>query len=375
MEPTRSRILLLYGTRPEAIKMAPVVDALRQRPDRFDLTVCSTAQHRGMLDQVERVLHLQPDLDLNLMREGQTLNAFAARALTAIDQTLAQRTPDWVLVQGDTTTAMVGALAAFHRGVRVAHVEAGLRTGSIRSPFPEEANRRVIDLLAAMCFAPTEKAGRALRAEGIAEENVHVTGNTGIDALLRVAALLPALPADAVRRDVLVTVHRRESFGAPLAEILAALADLARAFADVRWIFPVHPNPNVREPVFQALERLPNVELCEPFDYLELVQRLRCARLVVTDSGGLQEEAPTFGCPVVLVREHTDRSEAIESGLAVLAGTSRAGIVQTVQRLLTDPVAYGRMAVARNPFGDGRASARIVAALAGETVTPFQALV
>jgi UDP-N-acetylglucosamine 2-epimerase (non-hydrolysing) len=329
-----------------------------------------------MLDQVERVFHLRPDVDLDLMRHGQTPNELASRALAALDRVLVERRPDWLLVQGDTTTAMAGALAAFHRGVRVGHVEAGLRTGDLTAPFPEEANRRIADLLAALCFAPTEGARRLLLAEGVAPERIHVTGNTVIDALELAAARLPEMDAEpegAPGGEVLVTLHRRESFGGPLAEIATALADLARAFPKVRWVFPVHPNPNVRAAVQRILGGSPNVELHEPFDYLELVRRLRRSRLVVTDSGGLQEESPTFGCPVVVVRERTDRPEAVAAGLAVLAGSSRLRIVAAVTRLLTDPAAHRRLPGGANPYGDGRAAERIAAALAGESFAPFRA--
>lgn len=367
MTPPR-KVLLLYGTRPEAIKMACVAKALEQRPDRFTVTLCATAQHRELLDQVEALFGLQPDLDLDLMRPDQALNELAGRAFTALDRVLAERAPDWVLVQGDTTTAFVGAFAAFHRGVKVGHVEAGLRTGDLRRPFPEEANRRAIDLVADALFAPTERARRALLAEGVPPRSIHLTGNTVVDALQHVAGRLPPEPP---RDEVLVTVHRRESFGAPLAEVFAALRELAAALPAVRWIYPVHPNPSVREPALSLLSGLPNVELHEPFGYLELVRRLRTARLVLTDSGGIQEEAPTFGTPVLVLRDTTERPEGIEAGVARLVGTDRARIVTEALRLLTDEDARRRMASAGNPYGDGRAAARIVAALAGEELEPF----
>lgn len=362
------RIMLLYGTRPEAIKMAPVAAALRRRPERFELTLCTTAQHREMLDQAQELLGLRSDLDLDLMRPDQTPNELAARTLAALDAVLVDRRPDWLLVQGDTTTAMAGAVAAFHRRVRVGHVEAGLRTGDLRQPFPEEANRRIVDLLADELFAPTERAGRLLLAEGVPEEHVHVTGNTGIDALQSIAA---RLPAPSPRDEVLVTVHRRESFGPPLEEVLAALRELAGEFSGTRWVLPVHPNPQVQEPVRRLLAGLPNVELHPPFDYRELVQRLRAARLVLTDSGGIQEEAPTFGKPVLVLRETTERPEGVEAGVARLVGTDRRRIVAEARRLLTDESAYRRMARQINPYGDGRAAERIVARLAGEVMAPF----
>ena len=357
------KILVLYGTRPEAIKMAPVIQALRRRRDRFAVTVCTTAQHREMLDQVQDLFDVRADIDLDLMRPDQSLNTLASQAFAALGPVLARLSPDWVLVQGDTTTAMAGAFAAFHRGVRVGHVEAGLRTGDLRHPFPEEANRRAIDVVAEALFAPTERACAALRAEGVREERIFLTGNTVVDALQHIARRLPeGEKAD----EVLVTVHRRESFGEPLTGIFAALRELAESFPAVRWVFPVHRNPNVREPARRLLSGLPNFELHEPFDYLELLRRLRGARLAVTDSGGLQEEAPTFGTPVVVLRETTERPEGVEAGNALLAGTDRRRIVAEVARLLRDEPARRRMVAVANPYGDGHAAERIAAVLAGE---------
>lgn len=365
-----SRVLLLYGTRPEAIKMAPVVAALRRRPDRFALTLCATAQHREMLDQVQALFELEPDLDLGLMRPDQTPNELAARTFAALDPLLAELRPDWVLVQGDTTTAMAGAFAGFHRRVPVAHVEAGLRTGDLAQPFPEEANRRVVDMLASALFAPTPGAAERLRAEGVPSERVFVTGNTVVDALQAIAARTPA-PRTA-GDEVLVTVHRRESFGAPLARVFAALRDLAAEFPAVRWIYPVHPNPSVEGPVRERLTGVPNLELLPPLDYREMVQRLRACRFVLTDSGGLQEEAPTFGKPVLVLREKTERPEGVEAGIAKLVGTDPARIVVAARRLLTDPVEHRRMTAGGNPYGDGRAAERIAAVLAGEEFVPFR---
>jgi len=368
-DPRPLRILTVYGTRPEAIKMAPVIAALRRRPDRFEVTVCATGQHREMLDQVQELFGLVPDLDLRLMRPDQSLNGLAAAALAALEEVLAERRPDWLLVQGDTTTAMSAALAAFHRGVRVGHVEAGLRTGDLQRPFPEEANRRVVDLLAAALFAPTGRSGRALLDEGTAPERVHVVGNTVIDALGSLA--LPA-PPEGGRTEVLVTAHRRESFGAPIRGVFAALKRLAEAFPEVAWIYPVHPNPNVRGPAFEILQGLPNVELCEPLDYQSLIVRLAACRLVLTDSGGIQEEAPAFGKPVLVLRETTERPEGAEAGVARLVGTNPERIFDETARLLRSGEAWQRMARAVNPYGDGHAAERIAAILAGEPWTPFQ---
>jgi UDP-N-acetylglucosamine 2-epimerase (non-hydrolysing) len=370
MERLPLKILVVYGTRPEAIKMAPVAGALRRRPGAFEVTVCTTGQHREMLEQVQDLMGLAPDLDLRLMRHDQTLNGLSAAALAAMDEVLAARAPDWLLVQGDTTTAMAAALAAFHRGVRVGHVEAGLRTGDLARPFPEEANRRIIDALAAVLFAPTERAGRALLAEGRDAARVHVVGNTVIDALQS----LPVEREDAPggRPEVLVTVHRRESFGAPLREIFAALRRLAESFPGVDWIYPVHRNPNVRGPAFEMLGGLPNLELHDPFDYRELVRRLARCRFALTDSGGIQEEAPTFGKPVLVLRDTTERPEGVEAGVARLVGTDRERIFEAAAELLTSEAAHAAMARAVNPYGDGQAAERIAAILAGEPWTPFQ---
>ena len=363
------QILLLYGTRPEAIKMACVAAALRRRPDRFAVTVCVTAQHRELVDQGLEDLDLRPDVDLDLMRPEQSLNDLASRALAAVDLQLTERAPDWVLVQGDTTTALAGALAAFHRGVRVGHVEAGLRTGDLGHPFPEEANRRMIDLLGSALFAPTDRARRALLAEGVPAERVFLTGNTGIDALQRIGSRLgPAAPRD----EVLITVHRRESFGAPLVEIFTAVRELATALPYLRFVLPLHPNPRVGEPACRLLSGLPNLDLRPPLAYREMVDALRSARLVLTDSGGLQEEAAAFGTPVLVLREKTERPEGVEAGVARLAGTGRSEIFAQALRLLTDDEARRRMAAAVNPYGDGHAAERIAAILAWEPWEPFQ---
>ncbi len=359
--PPPLRIMVLYGTRPELIKMAPVVRELRCRPESFTTVLCTTAQHRQMLDQMHEVFGLRPDLDLDLMRADQGLNDLAARAFAALDRALDETAPDLLLVQGDTTTAMAGALAAFHRRVPVGHVEAGLRTGDLARPFPEEANRRIVDLVADLCFAPTGLAGRLLAAEGVPAERIFVTGNTVVDALGWISSLLPAEPP---RDEVLLTVHRRESFGAPLREIFGAVRELAAAFPGTRWVYPVHRNPNVWGSAHEMLAGLPNVELHEPFDYLELVRRLRAARFVLTDSGGIQEEAPTFAKPVLVLRETTERPEGVEAGVARLVGSDRRRIVAEATRLLTDSEVQAAMSTAVNPYGDGHAAERITEALA-----------
>ena len=366
--PPRQRVLAVYGTRPEAIKMAPVIAALRERPERFDVQVCATGQHREMLDQVQQLFGLVPDLDLGLMQPDQTLNGLAAAALAALDRVLVEQRPDWLLVQGDTTTAMAAALAAFHRGVKVGHVEAGLRTGDLQRPFPEEANRRIVDLVADALFAPTARAAAVLRAEGSDPARVFLVGNTVIDAL---RSLPEAAAPPPERAEVLITVHRRESFGAPLAGIFAALRQLALEFPEVLWVYPVHRNPNVRGPARELLGGLPNLELHDPFDYRELVRRLARCRLVLTDSGGIQEEAPSFGKPALVLRDTTERPEGVEAGVARLVGTDPARIVAAAAELLRPGAPYAAMARAVNPYGDGRAAGRIAAVLAGEPWTPF----
>lgn len=362
-------ILAVYGTRPEAIKMAPVIEVLKRRPDAFSVRVCATGQHREMLDQVQEIFGLRPDLDLNLMRHDQTLNGLAASALEAVDGILAASRPDWLLVQGDTTTAMTAALAAFHRGVRVGHVEAGLRTGDLQRPFPEEANRRIIDLFADALFAPTGRSRDTLLAEGCDERRVHVVGNTVVDAL---GWLAPDPGAEGERPEVLITVHRRESFGEPLRGIFMALRRLAERFPEVLWIYPVHRNPNVRGPAYEILGGVPNLELRDPLDYRELVALLARCRFALTDSGGIQEEAPALGKPVLVLRDTTERPEGVDAGVARLAGTDPERIFAEASRLLTDRAAYLAMARAVNPYGDGRASERIAAILAGEPWEPFQ---
>ncbi len=368
------KVLVVYGTRPEAIKMAPVIAALRRRTERFAVTLCTTGQHRELLDQAQELFGLRPERDLRLMRTAQALNQLAAAALDAMDTVLVEEQPDWVLVQGDTTTAMAAAVAAFHRRVRVGHVEAGLRTHDLKRPFPEEANRRIADAVSTALFAPTPRAAEALRRAGCDPAAVHVVGNTVVDAL---EMLRPEL-ADAAQPDgpggpleVLVTLHRRESFGEPVRHVLAALRRLALAFPAVRWVFPVHPNPEVRGPAHEALGSLPNLELHEPFDYRQLLARLARCHFVLTDSGGIQEEAPTFSKPVLVLREATERPEGIEAGVARLVGTDGDRIVAAASQLLGSPAAYARMARAVNPYGDGRAAERIVAILAGEPWTPF----
>jgi UDP-N-acetylglucosamine 2-epimerase (non-hydrolysing) len=364
------RVMSVFGTRPEAIKMAPVVRALRASPQHFESLVCVTAQHRTMLDQVLDVFGLHTDHDLDLMVPGQTPSGVAAGILEQLPPVLKRARPDVVLVQGDTMTTFGAAFAAYLEKIPSAHVEAGLRTGNRWHPFPEEMNRILTTRIATLHFAPTKQARDALLAEGIPASDVHLTGNTVIDALLQTVRpdyvfRTPALAGlDSARRLVLVTTHRRESFGDPLRSICAAVRELANQFPDLQFVLPVHPNPHVKETVQASLSDLPGMFLIEPVDYVEFVHLMARAYLILTDSGGVQEEAPSLGKPVLVLREVTERPEGVEAGTAVVVGTDRARIVSRASDLITCKDAYHRMANAANPYGDGRASERILGALA-----------
>lgn len=359
---SRLRTLFVFGTRPEAIKLAPLVREFRRRRDVFRTRICVTAQHREMLDAVLRVFAIKPDHDLDIMRPGQTLFDVTGRALTRLEPVLETERPDVLLVQGDTTTAMVAALAAFYQRIPVAHVEAGLRTYDLQQPFPEELNRRLISPLAEFNFAPTPAAARNLFAERIPRAKVFVTGNPVIDALRQVtsrrASGVGRHPRPAARRMILVTAHRRENFGTPLENICRALRTLAETEPDLEIVYPVHPNPNVRVPVEQRLGAVPNIRLLPPLDYLPFADLMRQCYLILSDSGGIQEEAPALGKPVLVLRDKTERPEAIRAGTAKLVGTDPERILRAARRLLHSRAAYDRMARARNPFGDGRAAER-----------------
>jgi len=365
------RVLFIFGTRPEAIKLCPVIRWMRSAAPGLDVKVCVTAQHRAMLDQVLECFDVRPDYDLDLMTPGQTLAQITARVLSALDPVLASAGTDMAVVQGDTTTTMAGAMAAFYRRIPVAHVEAGLRTGDLAHPFPEEMNRLVTARLTALHFPPTESARRNLLAEGIAGHRVVVTGNSGIDAVLHVARELgqgrlspqPWPWLDAGRKLVVVTAHRRESFGGGIERICDALAQLA-ARPDVQVVYPVHRNPNVLDPVTGRLEGRPNMVLLEPLEYVSFVDLMRRAWLIVTDSGGIQEEAPSLGKPVLVMRERTERPEAVEAGTVKLVGTDTRKIVSEAALLLEDEAEYSRRSRIHNPYGDGHASERITAAIA-----------
>jgi len=356
------RVLAVVGTRPEVIKLAPVLNRLR-RERNVAVRLCVTAQHRGLLDGMLRVFGLQPHADLDLMRARQTPGEVLRRTLRGLDRVLARQRPDLVLVQGDTTTALGAALAAFHRRIPVAHVEAGLRTGDLRCPFPEEANRVLIDRVSALLFAPTAAARRNLLREGVRPGRIVVTGNTVVDALRWAAGRPHRLRHPALRRLgpgplAVVTLHRRESWGAPMAEIFQALLEAARRLPDLRWVYPVHPNPAVRLPARRIL-RHPRILLTPPLDYLDFVHLMKRARFIVTDSGGIQEEAPSLGKPVVVAREKTERAETLGRG-STLAGTSRPALLRALLRCAAQK---SRPPRAANPFGDGKASDRITHAL------------
>jgi len=369
------KILIVFGTRPEAIKLFPVVAALRA-VGGLDVRTCITAQHRGLLDQVLAIAGLTPDIDLDLMEPGQSLDRLTARLLTGLGEVMDAECPDRVIVQGDTATAMVGALAAYYRKVPVSHVEAGLRSGDIWQPWPEEVNRRIVAPIADQHFAPTDTAAEALRRENIAPATIHVTGNTVIDALLATQARLEADPAMAAglddiaarfadKRVILVTTHRRENFGEGMENIARAIGRIADR-DDVAILFPVHPNPNVVSVMDRLLGDRANVARIDPLDYPHFVRALGLCHIALTDSGGVQEEAPALGKPVLVMRETTERPEGVVAGTAKLIGTDSDRIVSEIFTLLDDSSAYSAMARAHNPFGDGHASARIARIVADE---------
>lgn len=368
------KILSVFGTRPEAIKMAPVVKELEKHPDRFESLVCVTAQHREMLDQVLELFHIRPDYDLDIMRPGQDLFDVTSNVLQGLKPVLEKERPDLVLVHGDTTTTMAASLAAFYCRTRVGHVEAGLRTHNKFAPFPEEINRRVAGTVCDYHFAPTDAARQNLLGEGVTGESIFVTGNTVVDALLSVADMIGRDASlqrrftadfsflDPSKRLILVTGHRRENFGQGFENICHALATIARRHGDVEVLYPVHLNPNVQEPVKRILGKggLTNIHLIEPQDYLPFVYLMNRSCLIITDSGGVQEEAPSLGKPVLVMRETTERPEAVAAGTVQLVGTDMERIVAAASHLLSDADAYRAMSLAHNPYGDGKAAERIV---------------
>jgi len=359
------KILIIFGTRPEAIKMAPLVLKLRQE---LDIKVCVTGQHREMLDQVLKLFKIIPDYDLNLMKPNQNLANLTSEVLNGVTHVLKQEEFDWVLVQGDTTSTMAGAMAAFFQKVPVGHVEAGLRTYDLESPFPEELNRQVTSKMARLHFAPSVESKRNLLNEGFSENNISITGNTVIDALHRVlehsSPMDVELPFELQQsRMILVTGHRRENFGSGFQQICEALRIIALKQPDIQIVYPVHLNPNVREPVNRLLSNLPNIHLTEPLDYQQFVHLMSQSTLILSDSGGVQEEAPSLGKPVLVMRDTTERPEAVEAGTVKLIGVNQQTIVDETMRLLNNYDAYQKMAFAHNPYGDGTASEKILEAL------------
>jgi UDP-N-acetylglucosamine 2-epimerase (non-hydrolysing) len=373
MEP-KLRVMVIFGTRPEAVKMAPVIKALREHPDEIEVTVCVTAQHREMLDQVLDAFDITPDIDLDLMIPNQKLAQLTARIFTGLEPVLEQNKPDWLLIQGDTTTVMVAAILGYYQHIKIGHVEAGLRTHHKWQPFPEEINRRIAAVVTDLHFAPTENNRQNLLGEGIPDQLIEITGNPAIDAL-RIISQQAAPPevemllkeigvADGNRRLVLVTAHRRENFGQPIMDICHALKRLAETYHDqIAIVYPVHLNPNIQEPVFQSLSGIKNIRLMPPLDYLPLVHLMKHATLILTDSGGIQEEAPSLGVPTLVLRQHTERQEGVTAGTLKLVGTDSDQIFLEACHLLVDPEAHAAMAGAVNPYGDGYAADRIVAAL------------
>lgn len=368
------KVLSVFGTRPEAIKMAPLALAL-QADSRFESKICVTGQHREMLDQVLALFKLSPDFDLGVMRPGQDLTDVTVAILAGLKSVFLNYKPDVVLVHGDTSTTLAASLAAYYQRIPVAHVEAGLRTGNIYLPWPEEGNRRLVAALASMHFAPTDAARQNLLKEGISCANIVVTGNTVIDGLLKVVSALSSDSSlkqqlneqfsflDLQRRMILVTGHRRESFGRGFENICQALSEVADIFPDVDIVYPVHLNPNVREPVNRLLAGIDNIHLIEPLDYLPFVYLMNRSYLILTDSGGIQEEAPSLGKPVLVMRDVTERPEAVAAGTVRLVGADTSAIVSNLRTLLTDQAAYQSMAYAHNPYGDGEACARIIDSL------------
>jgi UDP-N-acetylglucosamine 2-epimerase (non-hydrolysing) len=371
------KVLSIFGTRPEAIKMAPVVKELAKKDGMIISRVCVTAQHRQMLDQVLGLFDIKPDYDLNIMQESQTLSQLTANVLSQLEPILRQEKPDWVLVQGDTSTAMAASIAAFYAHIKVGHIEAGLRTFDKWHPFPEEMNRKITGLVSDLHFAPTEASRNNLLREGVDPSTVTVTGNPVIDAFQMIAHRPydarndPVKDISTGKRIILVTAHRRENFGKPLVEICGALQEIAERYMDVQIVYPVHLNPDVREPVYRLLGKIPNIILLSPLDYFPFVQLMKRAYLVLTDSGGIQEEAPCLGKPVLVLRDVTERPEAVAAGTARIVGTDRKRIVAETICLLENNLAYNQMAQASNPYGDGLAAERIVSVLCGEKVAPF----
>lgn len=373
-------MMVVFGTRPEAIKLAPVINDIKMRGRSRDLVVCSTGQHKEMLEQTMAVFGICPDINLSIMQDMQTLPELTSRLMLALSNAFAEQKPDAVIVQGDTTTAFIAALAAFYLKIPVAHVEAGLRTGHPYSPFPEEMNRTMISRIATWNFAPTQKASDNLTRERVNERSIHLVGNTIVDAIemlrirgcLTAGAILENLKPFVSGKTILITSHRRENLGSGLIQICEAIRLLAARYPDMDFVFPVHMNPQVRTTVFTSLANIDNVHLLPPVDFMTslYLQSLSC--LILTDSGGIQEEAPSFGVPVLVMREFTERSEGVDEGFSVLVGTETENIVHTAERFLRNPEIENKLSERPNPYGDGLASKRIVGALFGERVESFR---
>ncbi|WP_444924281.1 non-hydrolyzing UDP-N-acetylglucosamine 2-epimerase [Microbulbifer sp. DLAB2-AF] len=368
------KVLIVFGTRPEAIKMAPL--SLRLKGDsRFETKVCVTAQHREMLDQVLSLFELNPDYDLNLMKPGQNLTDLSANILTGVSKIITKANPDMVLVHGDTTTTLIASLASYYNKIPIGHVEAGLRTGNLYSPWPEEANRKLTGSLATLHFTPTENSKINLLNDGVSEDQIYVTGNTVIDSLLEVVRKLDNNQSlyegltrdfsflDDTRKLILVTGHRRESFGGGFERICKALVEISKSHPNTQIVYPVHLNPNVREPVNRLLKHVDNIYLIDPLDYLPFVYLMNRSNIILTDSGGIQEEAPSLGKPVLVMRDTTERPEALLAGTVKLVGTDTSNITSELSRLLTDNDEYKKMSYAHNPYGDGQACNRIIESL------------
>ena len=363
MSQTPLKVMPIVGTRPEAVKMAPLINLLRSRPAEFDVHVCATAQHRDMLDQVMQAFDVTYDSDLDIMQHGQTLTEVTTRALAGLEGVLKEVKPDIVLAQGDTTTVLAASLAAAYAQIAFGHVEAGLRTDNKFDPFPEELNRRLTTQITDLHFAPTDQSKRNLLRDGVDEKAIYLTGNTVIDALLQVTNGGQKAREENGQRTILVTTHRRENLGAPLRNIVGALSDILERFPDTHIVYPMHKNPAVREVVQSELGNNARVELIEPLDYLPFVKAMERAHLILTDSGGVQEEAPALGIPVLVLRRTTERPEGVDAGTANLIGTERADIVEAASKLLGDEQAYAAMSHAANPYGDGKAGERIAQAI------------
>ncbi len=377
MKNKKLQVMLVFGTRPEAVKLAPVIKECQRRADQIETTVCITAQHREMLDQVLDVFEITPDIDLDLMKPDQSLAGLTARIFTNLDPVIKEKKPDWLLIQGDTTTVMAAAILGFYNQVKVGHVEAGLRTHDKWQPFPEEINRRLAGVVADLHFAPTENNRQNLLQEGIPDEIIHITGNPTIDALQTIIQQPEPLKTTHIldqagisnngKRLVLVTAHRRENFGKPIREICRALQRLANRYRDqITLVYPVHLNPNIQEPVYEMLSNVENIILTDPLDYLPLVHLMKHAALILTDSGGIQEEAPSLGIPTLVLRESTERQEGVAAGTLKLVGTDPEKIFRAATHLLDNPAAHEAMVRAVNPYGDGHAAERILAALIQE---------